>query len=271
MCYDLIEDYFDDVIKFKINFETEEYVDDYREAIIINNSEKYDSISAKNMYESNSKNYYQEEDLHCCFAIPFYGVKNNTPGVLSVGLQYDVCNYYVYNDEGERLSEFDLMETYDSLKCFEKLLRHYGLVNFRIFVPLASVTFFVIYNILLNKYGVDELRKMNSCWYPTLDNEPCGKCLKCKRVSYIYERLGINLNTVEQQAFDLYEQSNEELDYLFGSISCKQLIEKNDIDNKYDLKNVLFVDEKINELDWGFHTIIAEKFGLNIKKNPLMK
>lgn len=271
LCYDLIKDSFKDIVKFKIDFDNEEFNNEYHESIEVVDKKLYELVSAKELYEKNGKRYYQEEDLHCCFSAPFFSVAEDSPAYLCVGLQYDVSNYYVYNGIGNLIAEFDLMETYNSIKKFEGMLRYYGLKDFVIFVPLASATSFAIYNILRNKYGDIRLRAMNSCWFPDEKNEPCGKCLKCQRVSYIYNILGMDLTNKEKSSLKLFEDSGYDLDYLFGSISCMQLINKYYKNDLSKLKNIIFIDEKIAELDLGFSEKLSNSFSMSIVENPLKK
>lgn len=266
LCYELIKDRFEKVVKFKIDFDQEEFNSQFYEGIHIQDLEKYKEISARQVYEKHGRNYYQEEDLHCCFAAPYFSVRDMDPAYLVVGLQFDVSNYYVFNEKQELISEFDLMETYQSMKTFENLLGYYGLQGFHVIEPLASATSFVIYEILRQEHGEDGLRKMNSCWNPNKDGSACGVCLKCQRVSYIYNCLGLQLTDTEKHSLALLKQKKYPLDYVFGSITCKQLLEQY---NPEELKDVLFIDEKVIDLDRGMYKEISEKYGLRIQENPL--
>ena len=267
LCYELLHGVFEHIRKYKIDFETEQYEHDYHERIDIIDNDMYQKVSTEALFTAQGKDYYQEEDLHCCFAIPYWGVTINHPQVLSIGLQFDVVNDYLCNDSGEKITEFDLLETYDSLKKFEALMHYYGLSGFKVIVPLASITSFGIYSILQKKYGESGLRALNSCWSPTPDGKPCGKCLKCQRVSYIYNILGMELTDIEKASLELANSSGIRLDFLFGSITCQRLLENQD-KLKVPLHAALFVDEKIEELDWGMSKKIATLYSLTRIDNP---
>ncbi|WP_421381754.1 hypothetical protein ACOJQI_20945 [Bacillus salacetis] len=270
LCLDLIKDDFAEVKKFKINFDEEEFKSEFHEKLEIVNSTYYQKVSTKFLYEESGKNYYQEEDLHCCFAAPYFSVKEMSPSHLSVGLQFDVINHYVYDDNGGLISEFGLTETYKSVKTFENLLKNYGLVNFKVIVPLASATSFAIYTILKSKFGEDGLRSFNSCWYPSEDDVACGVCMKCQRVSYIYKVIGMDLTPVERKSLTIFEESGHDLDFLFGSISCMKLLDGTTTGYRSgDVKNHLFIDEKIEDIDGGYSRKISDLFGLAIIENPL--
>ncbi|MDO5422298.1 MAG: 7-cyano-7-deazaguanine synthase, partial [Eubacteriales bacterium] len=198
--------------------------------------------------------------------IPFFSVKENDAAYLSIGLQFDVSNYYVYNERNESIQEYDLMETYGAIKKFEELLRYLDLKQFNIIEPLASVTSFAIYEILRREYGDEQLKQMGSCWTPQQNGSPCGKCLKCQRVAYIYNALGLKLSEHEKESLKLLEESNVPLAYLFGSITCEKLLCKYDAS---ELKHMLFIDDKVFDLDKGIHKDISEIYGLKIIENPL--
>ncbi len=271
LCLEIIKDEFKEIRKFKIDFETEDFLNDYNERIDIIDYDKYNLIATSKFYELNNRDYYQEEDLHCCFAIPYFSVQSGYPASLTIGLQFDVVNSYVFDEQGNPVFEYDLLETYESLKCFERLMHFYGLSKFRVFVPLASLTSFSIYNILRKEYGEEGLRQFNSCWTPERDGSPCGKCLKCQRVSFIYSLIGMKLTEKEKESLSLIKKNDVKVEYLFGSITCKNLLEIYSGDKREILSSALFVDEKIEDLDWGINRNIKNKYKLISIMNPLRR
>ena len=113
------------------------------------------------------------------------------------------------------------------------------------------------------------MRDLNSCWFPENDS-PCGECLKCKRVAFTYKEIGIDLTTNEKKAIEDIVKNNIDIAYLFGSISIKKLLEiQSNEENNIDLKNDIYIDDKIEIIDGGFCNIIAEKYKFDIKENPL--
>lgn len=269
LCYELIKEKYDDLFKFKIDFDDEEFISDYHISRQVLNYDIFNLLSTESFIRNKNKHYYQEEDLHCCFAAPYFNVSNNHPMYLCVGLQFDVVNYYVYENDA-LISESCLTETYSSIRIFEKLFIEYGLVKFRVVVPLASLSSFAIYGILLNKYGENILRSMNSCWHSNNNSVLCGKCLKCQRVSYIYKIIGMSLSNQERVSAELFEKSDTTIAELFGSKSCEQLtrIYK---DEPFLLSNFVFSDDKITYLDHGLNAILSKQFNLETIENPLMK
>ena len=151
LCYSLLKEQFSSIKKFKIDFDEEPFANEYYETYIILNKRLYNNISTRQIYLKNNLNYYQEEDLHCCFAAPYFSVKKGDPAVLSVGLQYDVVNPYLFDNKNNKLSEYGLTETYDSLKVVGELFNQYGLKKFKFIVPLASLNSFAIYNNIRDK------------------------------------------------------------------------------------------------------------------------
>ena len=270
LCYSFIKDQFVNITKFKIDFDSEEFNNEYYETYKVLNHIEYKKISTRDIYIKNNKLYYQEEDLHCCFAAPYFSIQNGDPAFLSVGLQYDVVNPNLYDSEHNKLSEYGLTETFESLKTIEKLFKTYGLIDFKMIVPLASLTSFTIYNILNREKGWRETKKLISCWSPE-NNKPCGECLKCLRVSYIYNEVGIPLSNKEKENIIKIETEDIPLDYLFGSKSIKVLIDKKRSGENINLIDDIYTDDKITELDLGINKYIANKYGLNIKVNPLSK
>lgn len=267
LCYSLLKEKFSSIKKFKIDFDKEPFTNEYYETYTVLNESEYKAISTRQMYLRNNINYYQEEDLHCCFAAPYFSVKKGDPAILSVGLQYDVVNPYLFDCKNNKLSEYGLTETFDSLQVVKKLFNRYGLNNFKFIVPLASLNSFAIYNILNRTLGAKRLRELNSCWFPE-NSSPCGECLKCKRVAFIYSEIGMDLNSQEEKAIEGI--NNIDMDYLFGSISIKKLLKmQSKGEDNIDLKNDIYIDNKIELIDGGFSNTIAMKYNYDIKQNPL--
>lgn len=261
---ELIEGDFKKLQLFKINFDEEPFLDNYHIACKVHNTKLYNQYSTKAFFNSLQVKYYQEEDLHAVFAAPYYNVIEGDPANLALGMPWDTLNSYVYKaGSTERASEYVMTETQNSLKCFRKLMHYYGLIDFDLFSPLATLNSFAIYNILRKKYGDNKLKSMLSCWNP-VGNKSCGKCTKCQRVSYIYKVLNIPLSDNEINSLST---NTKELDYLFGSISIKKLLENN-LYNKLKFDNCVLIDPEIINFDRSYHQKISEKYELSVVKNP---
>lgn len=265
---ELLKEKYNNIKLFKFNFDNELFKDDYYSTMKILNFELYKKVSTSNYYEINKKDYYQEEDMHAIYAAPFFNLNENTFSNLAVGLPWDVLNNK-FGNEDYITSEFVLTENQESLNIFNKLMNSYGLINFKIFSPIATLNSFAVYNILLKIYGVNGLKSFNSCWNPTINNEPCGRCLKCKRVNFIYHILGVN-NEDESAVLLNNEMETYSLDYLFGSISIMKLLDKFNNKEINNIDDKIFIDEDIKKFDNGFSKLISQKYKLEIVSNPLI-
>ncbi|GEM_PF-5615595 len=260
---ELIESDFEQLRLFKIDFDDEIFESDYHLAVNIKDEKEYSRHSTRSMFEVENVPYYQEEDLHAVFAAPY--VDAEIPAKhLAVGLPWDVLNRHVFRTDGYPIEEYVCSETYQSLFNFQDLMHALGFKTFEIFSPIASISSIAIYDIHRQLHGEVGLRNMSSCWSPLQDGKDCGRCLKCQRVHLIYRTLGM---AVEE---DVTAETRVGLDYLFGSISMKQLFDNHSAEELQRFARAIFDDEFVGRIDRGYAEKLSAIYGLEKMKNPLM-
>lgn len=260
---ELIEPDFEQLRLFKIDFDEELFESDYHLAVNIKDETEYSRHSTQSMFEIENVPYYQEEDLHAVFAAPYIDAEIPAKH-LAVGLPWDVLNRHVFRTDGYPIEEYVCSETYQSLFNFQDLMHALGFKTFEIFSPIASISSLAIYDIHRHLHGEVGLRDMSSCWSPLQNGKDCGRCLKCQRVHLIYQTLGM---AVEK---DITVETRVGLDYLFGSISMKQLFDKHSAEELKRFSRAIFDDEFVGLIDRGYAGKLTAIYGLEKMNNPLM-
>jgi len=260
---ELIQPDFERLRLFKIDFDDELFESDYHLALNILDDAEYKRHSTRSMFEVANVPYYQEEDLHAVFAAPY--IDSEIPAQhLAVGLPWDVLNRHVFRSDGRPIEEYVCSETYQSLFNFQDLMHALGFKTFEIFSPIASISSIAIYDIHRRLHGEVGLRDMSSCWSPLKNGADCGRCLKCQRVHLIYRTLGMSVEERETT------ESRPELDFLFGSISMKQLYDKFSVEELQRFARATFIDEFVGRIDRGYAEKLATIYGLEKIINPLI-
>ena len=215
-----------EVDSFKIDYDSKLY-NDYRTREIIHNFDLFQLTSSLCQIHKKSSfiPYLEPNDFGITILAPFFNSEEYFPSNIAFGLQWDTQWRFE-----ELNSSIVPLESEDSIRAHEILLREMGIKKAKIILPIASIHPDAVYTALIKLNSIGTVENMNSCWESSSHN--CGQCPKCQRVynilSNLEEDFHFNLPLIEMDPV-----------YLYGSIPAGK------------------VKQKYPEIPWGRGVIIG--------------